>query len=503
MSADIYAQMRRPRDGAGRVRQLAQVLVISAALLAAHDVDASDALPAVTGLPDLVADPLLSRPPVIDTGVALPGDSERAPCPSGVNLRGPLSLVDAVDVALCNDPGVKLAWANIKLQSATVGEARAAYLPTLNASVTGMRNETSYPAFPGSDSRVNGHTSYAALNWRLFDFGERAANRKAANDMLDAALASYNAALQKTLGATVQAWFDAVTAQGAFGARTEASRLAGETLEAAQRREEEGATGRSDTLQAQTAFARARLAVLRAEDEAHRAMATLVYTLGIAAGTRLVLPEDTPTPAAQGVDDLAAWLEEAKRQHPAIIAAQKQWQATRSRIASVRSQGMPTVDLGVSFYQNGYPNQGLQTAHSNTTIIGVTLTIPLFEGFARTYKVREAQAEAEQDEVRMQDAERQVLGDVVKAHADAVAALGELDASRALLDSAQLALTSSRRRYDHGVADILEVLNAQSALTDAQQERVRSESDWRSARLRLRAAAGVLGHQRLVETDGL
>ncbi|NML31744.1 TolC family protein [Paraburkholderia sp. G-4-1-8] len=449
-----------------------------------------------------MADPLLARPPVLDTGVALPGDRERTSCPSGVNLAAPLSLADAIDVALCSDPGVMLAWANIKLQSATVGEARAAYLPTLNASVTGMRNDTSYPAFPGSDSHVNGHTSYAALNWRLFDFGERAANRKAANDMLDAALASYDAALQKTLGTTVQAWFDAVTAQGASRARTEASRLAGETLAAAQRREEKGATGRNDTLQAQTAFARARLAAERAAGEADKTMATLVYTLGIAAGTRLLLPEDTPAPTAQGVDDLAAWLDEAKRRHPAIIAAEKQWQATRSRIASVRSQGMPTVDLGVSFYQNGYPNQGLQTARSNTTIIGVTLTIPLFEGFARTYKVREAQAQAEQDEARMQDTERQVLGDVVKAHADAVASLGELDASRTLLDSAQLALTSSRRRYDYGVADILEVLNAQSALADAQQERVRSESDWRSARLRLRAAAGVLGRQRLAGIDG-
>lgn len=502
MSVDIYAETSCERDGAARVRQMALVLTISASLLAAHNVKAAGALPAVTGLPDLVGDPLLARPPVLDTGVALPGDSERAPCPPGVNLAAPLSLADAVDVALCNDPGVKLAWANIKLQSANVGEARAAYLPTLNASVTGMRNDTSYPAFPGSDSRVNGHTSYAALNWRLFDFGERAANRKAANDMLDAALASYDAALQKTLGATVQAWFDAVTAQSAYLARTEASRLAGETLEAAQRREEKGATGRSDTLQAQTALARARLAGQRAADEADKAMATLVYTLGIAPGTRLALPADSPAPARQGVDDLAAWLEEAKRQHPAIIAAQKQWQATRSRIASVRSQGMPTVDFGVSLYQNGYPNQGIQTARSNTTIIGVTLTIPLFEGFARTYKVREAQAQAEQDEARMQDTERQVLGDVVKAHADAVASLGELDASRALLDSARLALKSSRRRYEHGVADILEVLNAQTALADAQQERVRSESDWRSARLRLRAAAGVLGRQRLAETDG-
>lgn len=477
----------------------ALVLATVGAMLPVSDL--ARAAGTLTGLPDLVVDPLLARPPELDTGVTLPGDGEPAPCPATADLSAPLSLAAAVDIALCNDPRVKVAWANIKLQSATVGEARAAYLPTLNASVTGMRNDTRYPAYPGSDSRVNGHTSYAALNWRLFDFGERAANRNAANDMLDAALASYDAALQKTLEATVQTWFDAVSAQAAYRARSESLRLAAQTFEAARRREARGASGRSDTLQAQTALARAQLAQQRAADDADKAMATLVYTLGIPAGSRLVLPQDSPEPIRQEIADLSSWLDVARRQHPAIIAAQKQWQAAQGKIASVRSQGMPTVDFGVSFYQNGYPNQGIQTARSNTTIIGLTLTVPLFEGFTRTYRVREAQAQAEQDEAQIQDTEREVLSDVVKAHADAVSSLNELGSSRTLLESAQLALMSSRNRYEHGVADILEVLNAQSALADAQQERVRCETDWRSARLRLRAAAGVLGRERIAQTD--
>jgi len=449
-----------------------------------------------SGMPDVLLDPLLAEPPVLQSGVALPGDHAPQQCLEKT-LPTPMSLGEAVDIALCNDPRVQVAWASIKLQTATVGEARAAYLPTVNASISRLNDEVRYPSFPNANSRVTGTSSSATLNWRIFDFGERAANRLAANNMLDAALASYDAALQKTLETTIQAYFDALTAQAVYRARVQSENLAADTYEAAKRREVRGATGRSDTLQAQTALARARLTEQRAANDADKAMAVLAYALGTPANTSFMLPQDAPESVKQTFAELSSWLDMAKRYHPAIIAAQKQWQATKSKIDSARSQGMPTVDFGVSFYQNGFPNQGIQSTRSNTTIIGVTLNIPLFEGFSRTYRVREAQAQADQDKARIQDAEREVLSTVVKAYADATSSLKELVSSRQLLDSAELALTSARRRYDHGVADILEVLNAQSALADAQQERAHCESDWRSARLRLRAATGLLGRRRI------
>lgn len=48
---------------------------------------------------------------------------------------------------------------------------------------------------------------------------------------------------------------------------------------------------------------------------------------------------------------------------------------------------------------------------------------------------------------------------------------------------------------DRGVADILEMLHVQAALTDAEQERVSSLADWRSARLQLLANVGVIGRK--------
>ncbi|WP_162086228.1 TolC family protein [Sulfuriferula nivalis] len=59
--------------------------------------------------------------------------------------------------------------------------------------------------------------------------------------------------------------------------------------------------------------------------------------------------------------------------------------------------------------------------------------------------------------------------------------------------AAQESLNSSKRKYEKGAADILEILNTQTALSDAQQEQIRCMAEWRSARLRLLASTGLMG----------
>lgn len=449
------------------------------------------------GIPDLLPDPLFTQPDRLDSGATLPGDGEPVVCPAAADVQHSIALSEAVDLALCNNPQVKAAWAAIKVQSAAVGEARGAYLPTLTGSATRQTTKNHFPNFPTADTKTTGHTRYASLSWRLFDFGGRAANREAANQMLVAALAGHDAALQKTLSSVVGAYFDAVTAQATVAARGKAVRYAEDTLTATRRREDKGAAARSDTLQASTALAKERLTEQRARGDYRKAQAVLGYAMGLA-------PDKLPEPMSQPEDakehlaeDLAQWLADAKEQHPAIVAARAQWAAAKAKVTTARSEGLPTLDFSGNYYQNGYPNQGIQTNKSNVTTVGVTLTIPLFEGFTRTYKIRGAEAQAEQSEAQLQDTEHQVLSEVVKAYADTESALANLSSSQTLLESAEAAMASAERRYAKGAADVLELLNAQTALADAQQERIRCLAEWHSARLRLLANAGMLGRGRL------
>jgi outer membrane protein len=440
-----------------------------------------------------LSDPLQVEPRVLSTGAILPGDRAPLGCPVEVDLSRPLALGDAVDLALCNSPQLQQTWAAIKQQASVLGEARAAYFPTLTASVSKLHSETTYPDFAASNSYQNGHTASASLNWRLFDFGARAANRLAAEETLNAALASHDAALQKTIGAVISSFFDAVAAKAAMDASSRASALAQKTLEATKRREARGAAAAGDTLQATTALAKAQLASQRSGGDYRKALSVLLYTLGLAPGSNVQLPSEPAPVPKDALSDLHLWLSQAQQRHPAIVAARAQWEAAKARVTLAKDEGLPTIELTGNLYRNGYPNQGLQATRSTTSTIGFMLTIPIFDGFSQRYKVKEAQAQAEQVEAQLHDTEHQVLMELVKAYADAQAALANLDASLVLQQAATAAVASAKKRYDRGAADVFEMLSSEQALAEAEQERLRCVVEWNSARLRLRASAGVLG----------
>lgn len=445
-------------------------------------------------------DPLKTRPPVLEQGALLPGDQIALACTGWSADQQPsegLSLVDVLDIGLCANPQIQGAWATIKVQAAALGEARATYLPTLSAGISRLNDRTSYPGSALDSTSVKGNAKNIGLTWRLFDFGGRAANNALATALLDAAMASHSAALQKTLETLIGAFFDAQTGRASWEAKQKGEALARSTLQTAQRREGRGAGAQTDTLQAMTAVAKASLDTSRAQGDYQKAMAMLVYAMGLPSTAQLSLRADVEDEHHVLTQDLQAWLEQAQQAHPAIVAAQRQLEAAHQKVIATQSDGLPSIELGANVYQNGRPSQGLPTLQTREKVASLTLNIPLFEGFGRTYKVRGAQAQVEQSQASLQDTTHQVLMDVVKTYADAKAALGNLDASDLLLRSAQNALQSVQRKFDRGASDIVEMLSAQSAMADAQAQRIRCQAEWRSARLRLLASASVLGRAAL------
>jgi outer membrane protein len=236
------------------------------------------------------------------------------------------------------------------------------------------------------------------------------------------------------------------------------------------RREVKGVAAKNDVLQAQTEWAKSKLLASRAMGEYQKSMATLNFSMGLPTNSPIILQEPTELAPHEGLKDLNAWLRDAELEHPAIKSARAQWESSKKRVSVVRATVLPTLDFVGNFYQNGFPNQGVQTTKSNTTTVGLTLSIPIFDGFTGLYKVRGAQAEAEKAQAQLEDTSHQILLEIVKSYADSESSLQNLESSQKLLDAANAALDSSVKRYDKGAADILELLNAQTALAQAQEE---------------------------------
>lgn len=445
-------------------------------------------------------DPLLVRPPQLDTELVLPGDTWSQVCdPAGPDLRRALRLQDAVDIALCVHPQLRYAAAGIEKSAAQVGEARAAYLPNLQLGHSQTTEHIHNARLSGArrDLERMRDADFASLTWRLLDFGTRDAQRRAANALLESALANRDAVVQRTLARVISAYFEARISSAALLARQEYEALARKTWQTSQQREALGAASHSDSLQALIAFSRAELDRHRALRAQQRAEVALVQAMGLpdasvpAQGMRLA--QDLSEPHVALGRDLSDWLAVTEAEHPALVAVRAQLQQVREQLVAVRAEGFPTLDFSHGLYRNGRPNQSVFSEPSEQTVSSVTLKVPLFEGFSRTYKVRGAEAQLAQKEAEVLEIQNRVLGEVRDAHADAESAAHSLLVSRKLLDTSLEALQLVQKQYDRGVVDILAVLGVQRALAEAQQERIRCLSDWHSARLRLLAQTGGLG----------
>jgi outer membrane protein len=430
----------------------------------------------------------------------LPGDPNPVSCPTiGFESTAPLLLAKAIDLALCNNAQIRDAWVNIRVQSAALGQAKAAYWPTLSASVAELADRTAYPDTDFPTTTRTEATVYGSLAWRLFDFGGRASSKREAEALLESAVASRDATIQKTLSAAIQAYFDAITRKAVIDNKSDDETLARATLESARRKQAQGGGAQSDTLQATTALAKVSLDKNRAIGAYEKAVATLVYVLGLPPNSTLMLPLDVDLRTGFEEEDLSAWLKQAEQRHPAILAARAAVEAARQQVTVAKASGRPTIDFTGNYYQNAYPSQGLTSTNTKVTTFGLSVTVPLFDGFATHYKVRGAEELVKSKEAELQDTEQQTLMQVVSAHADAESSFRNLRVSEDLVEAATASLESSQRRYESGAADIVELLSTQAALADAKSERVRCLAEWRTARLALLTTAGLLNRTNVLQ----
>jgi len=395
---------------------------------------------------------------------------------------GPLSLPDVVDRALCNNPQTREAWANARFQAGEVGVAESAFLPSANFSLSSSRNSA-------SNDNYSQTTAALSLSYLLYDFGGRAAALENARQILAASNATRDATLQSVFLAAVQAYYQWFAAQAQVAAAGENETASRESLKAAITRYQVGAATPADRLQAQTAVSQATLARIRAEGDARNARGGLANTLGLPADSDLaVAPPSALLPDDVFTANVAELIASARRRRPDLLAGEAQVAAAKAGIDSARASGMPSISLSAS----GSDTRNSLTDPVRNNAIGLTLSIPVFTGFATTYRIRAAEELLEIKKAQRDRIALQVSLDVWRAYHNLLTENQAVRAAMDLLASAGESEQVAKGRYRAGVGGIIDLLNAQSALALARQQQIQELYNWRLARVTLAQAMGQL-----------
>lgn len=408
-------------------------------------------------------------------------------------INKPLTLSDVVDLTLCNNPQTRSLWVNARIQAANVGVGMSAYLPTLSAQANQSRNRSNAS---GSMINYNSRSASLSASYLLFDFGGRSATLENAKQLLVAANATRDATLQANFLSAVQSYFSLLSARASVDALQVAEASAKESLAAAEARYQAGVATPSDKLQAQTALSQARLNLITAQGNTRTAQGILANIMGFDASqsfTLATLPESVPDPVVE--QDIGQLIESARKNRPDLRAADAQIKAAEAQLTATRSTGLPTISLGAS---SG--SQKLEDASNiNSGSIGVTLTVPLFTGTRNTYQNRAAELQVESKMAARDLLANQIALDVWKSYQTLLTNSQSLIAASDLVASAEQSERMTLGRYKAGVANmsILDVLNAQSTLASARQQRVAALYSFQASRLALAQAIGQLDLSRL------
>ncbi len=421
-----------------------------------------------------------------------------APCAAAAPA-GALTLLDTVRRALCSSPRTRQAWSEVEAQAATVGIGRSAYLPTANLSTSfGKVNELDQVSgAPELDASLHGDSNEETigLNWVVYDFGLRAANLRHERALLAAAAASQDEAIRAVFIEAARDYFGAEQAQASFNADIETEQAARRSMDAVEVKVGAGVGAEADWLQAKTAYAQAGLKRIRDGENLRDALGLVALAIGLRPGAPLLLaaPGDSVAdlPQLNAVADQL--IDRALHAHPRIAAAQAKLEAANDAAAAARAAGRPSLAFAAVGDRSDNPVNRVSTRQTiETSSIGLQLTIPLFEGFGRAYRIRRAQAEAEGREADLLEVQQEVSREVWDSYVAVRGSSESLAASKTLLDTATESFNLALGRYQSGVGGVIELLKAQSDLAAAREEDVRARTRWRLSRLQLAASLGSI-----------
>ncbi len=400
-----------------------------------------------------------------------------------------LTLAEAVDIGLRNNPTTRLSWANARAAAAAYGSQRGAYFPTVDGDVTGTRLQT--VASQGR-SAVTQSVLNPSLNisYLLFDFGGRSGNVGAARNDLIAANFTHNAILQGVVLQIQSAYFRYVANRALLQAQRTTEREARTNLAAAEERHRVGVATIADVLQARTAASQAELAAEVIEGTLQTSRGALALALGLPAN----LPYDVDSAAGQVpvavlADSVDTLIARAVQARPDLAAAQAEFEASRSQISVARANRLPSLVLngnGGRIYTSSLPQGG------NNYTVSLGLRIPLFAGFSRIYDQRQAVALSDAAAARADALGQQVVFEVFSSYHALQTAAKLVSTTNDLIASAEQSSEVALGRYRGGVGSVLDLLSAQTALASARAQQVLARLDWNTSLAQLAHDAGIL-----------
>lgn len=423
-----------------------------------------------------------------------------ADAPSNVPawLTRPLSLADALNTALLQNAAILKAKNDLEAQQGLVIQTRAVALPQVTANGSYQDEQSSLAQnFPGAMFPVP-HENWSGnvqITQTVYDGGRSIAALRSASATKKQALAVYQTAVADNLLQVRLAYYDVLLAAQEVTVREASVNLLQKQLEDQQHRLDAGTVPKFDVLQAEVAVANERPMLIQARNSYRIAKNNLSNQLGYD------LPrdvwEDIPLNLTDGFDtsplqvNLPDVLQQALEKRTELESLRETVKLEKLNVVNARSGYQPTVSVFAGYAWNSSEFSTDLGTEFQGWDAGAKLSWNIFDGALTYGKVKQAKAEYERSKTDLADQQRQIELAVRTAYSNLVQARETLDSQATVQAEAEEALREAKARAEAGTSTQLDVLNAETALTQARTTEITAEHDYATARANYDRAIGT------------
>ncbi|HVO63943.1 MAG TPA: TolC family protein [Terriglobales bacterium] len=422
----------------------------------------------------------------------------------------PLTLHEAANIALEQNPLRKAALADTHAAYADRQTARSYLLPQVTFSETANRGNDSIYVFGSRLQQKRFTQADFALNqlntplpysnfgtrfggtWNLFDSFASWHGIHRAKEMNIAASRQLERTEQEILSRLVQSYYGVLLATRQLEVAAQAEKTAQSIMDRSQVRFEAGLVVESDLLSSKVRLASREQELIRARNNLEFARAQLNTAMGVAVDTPYE-PADALTERNLTANPLPDLEQKALTTRPDLKRIEAQQSAQELSVAIAKSSFGPRLNAFAAWAMNN-PNF-LAGGGGNSWLGGIELQIDLFQGGAKRAALSRERANAEKIAALRQAASDAVRLEVRQAYYDQDASRQQVEVARAAITQAQESLRIEQDRYDGGLRTITDLLSSEEAARRTQTDYWQAVYQFHISYANLELACGTLNLQ--------
>jgi len=412
-------------------------------------------------------------------------------------ISQPLSLLQCLNLALQQSASILKAKNDLEASQGVVVQTRAVALPQLTA--TGQYKYTdpnAIESFPGTSQPNQSWNAGIQIVQSIYSGGKIVAVLRAASATKQQALAQYQTTVADTLLSVRLAYYDTLLAAQQITVHEASVNLLQKEFEDQQHRLDAGTVPKFNVLRADVAVANERPNLIQAKNNYRIAKNNLSNLLGYNLPREIW--EDVPLNLSDSLDNapfevnLPDAIQQALGKRSELIALRKTEELQRLNVTSAKSGYKPTVSVFAGYgWYNAQFTPPVELDHDiSGWNAGAQLQWDIFDGMLTHGKVVQAKALYEKSENNLTDQSRQIELEVRTDYSDFIEAKEVLDSQEKVQEEADEALREAKARADAGTGTQLDVLDSETALTQARTTQIQALHDYDTARAKLQRAIG-------------